>query len=173
VKRIVFPPATTRFGFYRLDQTIDHRVYPNRQPLRRVEGVRRALGSLYATNTAWNVIIRIGKRHPGAIDKRRLAICSARATCAQLVSIGIDHPGIRFEIVYGVSGNTRSWYDNSNAARLGYGRRTMPRPMPPKCWRGNDRAIRARDVPGRCSSCKYEEVPNPAAPPKKSKGKKK
>ena len=24
------------------------------------------------------------------------------------------------EIVYGISGNTRSWYDNSNAARLGY-----------------------------------------------------
>ena len=26
----------------------------------------------------------------------------------------------RFEIVYGVSGNKRSWYDNSNAYRLGY-----------------------------------------------------
>jgi uronate dehydrogenase len=39
---------------------------------------------------------------------------------AQLVAIGIDHPDIRFEIVYGISGNTRSWYDNSNAERLGY-----------------------------------------------------
>ena len=36
------------------------------------------------------------------------------------MSIGIDHPDIRFEIVYGISGNTRAWYDNSNAMRLGY-----------------------------------------------------
>jgi uronate dehydrogenase len=36
------------------------------------------------------------------------------------VTIGIEHPEIRFEIVYGASANTRTWYDNSNAARLGY-----------------------------------------------------
>ena len=34
--------------------------------------------------------------------------------------IGLEHPDIRYEIVYGVSNNRRSWYDNSNAARLGY-----------------------------------------------------
>ena len=38
----------------------------------------------------------------------------------QLVRIGLEHPDIRYEIVYGVSGNQRSWYDNSNAYRLGY-----------------------------------------------------
>ena len=27
---------------------------------------------------------------------------------------------IRYEIAYGVSNNRRSWYDNSNAERLGY-----------------------------------------------------
>jgi len=36
------------------------------------------------------------------------------------VSLAIDRPGIRFEIVYGISGNKRRWYDNSNAERLGY-----------------------------------------------------
>jgi uronate dehydrogenase len=36
------------------------------------------------------------------------------------VRIGLEHPDIHFEIVYGVSGNRRSWYDNSNAYRLGY-----------------------------------------------------
>jgi uronate dehydrogenase len=34
--------------------------------------------------------------------------------------IGIEHPDIHFEVVYGVSDNARSWYDNSNAFRLGY-----------------------------------------------------
>jgi len=36
------------------------------------------------------------------------------------VRIGLEHPDIRYEIVYGVSNNRRSWYDNSNAERLGY-----------------------------------------------------
>jgi uronate dehydrogenase len=36
------------------------------------------------------------------------------------VRIGLEHPDVRYEIVYGVSGNKRSWYDNSNAHRLGY-----------------------------------------------------
>jgi uronate dehydrogenase len=36
------------------------------------------------------------------------------------VRIGLEHPDILFEVVYGVSGNTRSWWDNSNAHRLGY-----------------------------------------------------
>jgi uronate dehydrogenase len=36
------------------------------------------------------------------------------------VRIGLEHPDIHFEIVYGVSNNKRSWYDNSNAYRLGY-----------------------------------------------------
>jgi len=34
--------------------------------------------------------------------------------------VGIENPNIGFEIVYGVSDNKRSWYDNSNAHRLGY-----------------------------------------------------
>ena len=36
--------------------------------------------------------------------KRRLSLWISPRDIAQLVSIGIDHPGIRFEIVYGVSG---------------------------------------------------------------------
>jgi uronate dehydrogenase len=36
------------------------------------------------------------------------------------VRIGLEHPDVRYEIVYGVSDNKRSWYDNANAYRLGY-----------------------------------------------------
>jgi len=64
--------------------------------------------------------IRIGNVNPVPVDKRRLSIWISPRDLAQLVTIGIEHPGIRFEIVYGVSGNERSWYDNSNATRLGY-----------------------------------------------------
>ena len=57
---------------------------------------------------------------PKPIDSRRLAIWISPRDYTQLVRIGLEHPDIRFEIVYGVSGNQRSWYDNSNAYRLGY-----------------------------------------------------
>jgi uronate dehydrogenase len=39
---------------------------------------------------------------------------------AQLVTIGLEHPGLHFEIVYGISDNARAWFDNCNAYRLGY-----------------------------------------------------
>jgi uronate dehydrogenase len=80
-----------------------------------------ALGSLYADKYGLEVyVMRIGNAADRPADKRRLAIWLSSRDLAQLVSIGIDHPGIRFEIVYGISGNRRTWYDNANAARLGY-----------------------------------------------------
>jgi uronate dehydrogenase len=54
------------------------------------------------------------------VDKRRLSIWISPRDLAQLVGIAIDRPDIHFEIVYGISGNRRRWYDNSNAERLGY-----------------------------------------------------
>ncbi len=80
-----------------------------------------ALGALYAHKYGLEVLaIRIGNVNPEPLDKRRLAIWISPRDIAQLVSIGIDHPEIKFEIVYGVSENQRAWYDNSNAypARL-------------------------------------------------------
>jgi len=63
---------------------------------------------------------RIGNFGEKPIDKRRLSIWISPRDYTQLVRIGLEHPDIRYEIVYGVSGNQRSWYDNSNAERLGY-----------------------------------------------------
>ena len=122
VKRILFPTSNHATGFYRRDQVIDHRVYP--KPDSRY-GVSKAfgeqLGSLYADKYGLEVFcMRIGNVNPIPIDKRRLSIWISPRDLAQLVCIGVEHPDIRFEIVYGVSGNTRSWYDNTNAARLGY-----------------------------------------------------
>ena len=38
----------------------------------------------------------------------------------QLFRIGLEHPDLHYEIVYGSSDNERSFWDNSNAYRLGY-----------------------------------------------------
>ena len=122
VKRILFATSNHAMGFYRRDQTIDHRVYPkpdSRYGVSKVFG--EALGSLYSDKYGLEVFnMRIGNVNPRPVDKRRLSIWISPRDLAQLVTIGIEHPDIRFEIVYGVSGNQRSWYDNSNARRLGY-----------------------------------------------------
>ena len=57
---------------------------------------------------------------PVPTDKRRSSLWLSPRDLAQLVVIGVEHPAIEFEIMYGVSGNRRSFYDNTNAARFGY-----------------------------------------------------
>ena len=165
VKRMIFATSNHAVGFYRRDETIDHRVYPRpdgRYGLSKVFG--EALGSLYADKYGMQVfLMRIGNVARRPLDKRRLSIWVSPRDLAQLVSIGIDHPDIRFEIVYGVSGNKRSWYDNSNAARLGY------RPQD----NAEDYAteVLAREKQGDPRAETYqggvfvhvEELPNPAA----------
>lgn len=122
VERVIFATSNHATGFYRRAEVIDHRVYPKpdgRYGVSKIFG--EALGSLYADKYGMRVFcMRIGNVNPMPIDKRRLSIWISPRDLAQLVTIGIEHPEIRFEIVYGVSRNTRSWYDNSNAYRLGY-----------------------------------------------------
>jgi uronate dehydrogenase len=122
VKRMLFATSNHAVGFYRRDQKIDHRVYikpDGRYGVSKVFG--EALGSLYADKYGMEVfLMRIGNVNTRPLDKRRLSIWISPRDIAQLVSIGIDHPEVKFEIVYGISGNTRAWYDNSNAMRLGY-----------------------------------------------------
>jgi uronate dehydrogenase len=173
VKRIVFPTSNHAVGFYRRDQTIDHRVYPepdSRYGVSKVFG--EALGSLYADKYGMEMfMLRIGNVNPQPLDKRRLAIWLSPRDLAQLVCIGIDHPGIRFEIVYGISGNKRAWYDNSNAARLGY--------RPQDDSESFAQEILAKEKPGDPRAEMYqggvfvteEDIPNPAAPKRKTKKK--
>ncbi len=168
VKRIIFPTSNHAVGFYRRDRTIDHKVYPkpdSRYGVSKVFG--EALGSLYADKYGMEMfMVRIGNVHPFPLDKRRLSIWFSPRDLAQLISIGIDHPGIKFEIVYGVSGNKRSWYDNSNAVRLGY--------QPQDDAEAFAEEVLKKEKPGDPVAELHqggiftvaEEVPNPAAPKK-------
>jgi len=168
VKRILFPTSNHATGFYRRDETIDHRVYPkpdSRYGVSKVFG--EALGSLYADKYGMQVFcMRIGNVNPKPIDKRRLAIWFSPRDLAQLVTIGIERPDIRFEIVYGISGNKRAWYDNSNAHRLGY------RPQDDSELYATE--ILAHEKPGDPTAEMYqggafvvaEEIPNPAPLPR-------
>ncbi|MCZ6674231.1 MAG: NAD(P)-dependent oxidoreductase [Verrucomicrobia bacterium] len=121
-KRVLFASSNHAVGFYRRDQVIgtDVTVRPDSR-----YGVSKAFGealcSLYADKYGLETYcMRIGNVAERPVDMRRLAIWISPRDLIQLVEIGLEHPDINFEIVYGMSGNDRAWWDNSHAERLGY-----------------------------------------------------
>jgi uronate dehydrogenase len=122
VKRVVFASSNHAVGFYRRRRHIGTEVVPRpdtRYGVSKVFG--EALGALYADKHGLGVLsIRIGNVGDAPIDKRRLSIWIHPEDLAQLVRIGLDHPGLGYEVVYGASDNERCWWDNDAAFRLGY-----------------------------------------------------
>ena len=80
-----------------------------------------AMGAYYADKFGLGVFcIRIGNVDEKPVDRRRLSIWISPEDLVSLIRIGLEHPDIHFEVVYGESDNQRSWWDNSAAYRLGY-----------------------------------------------------
>jgi uronate dehydrogenase len=168
VRRFLFASSNHAVGFYRRDEIIDHRVMlrpDSRYGVAKAFG--EALGRLYADKYGLEVFcMRIGNVNPAPLDKRRLSIWISPRDMAQLVEIGIEHPEIGFEIVYGVSDNARSWYDNANALRLGY--------RPQDDSENYAEAVLAREQPGDARAETFqggafvieELIPNPAPLPR-------
>ena len=122
VKRIVFASSNHAVGFYRRDRPIDHAVPPRPDTRYGVsKAFGEALGALYADKHGLRVLnLRIGNVADAPIDRRRLSIWITPSDLMQLVRIGIEHPALRYEIVYGMSDNARAWWDNRRAHELGY-----------------------------------------------------
>lgn len=122
VPRVVFASSNHAVGFYPRARTIDQnaRVRPDS-----LYGVSKAFGealcALYADKFGLRVMaIRIGNIAPKPLDRRRLAIWQHPEDLAALVTIGLTHPDVHNALVYGVSDNARSWWDNAAAEALGY-----------------------------------------------------
>ncbi|TVQ38809.1 MAG: NAD(P)-dependent oxidoreductase [Geminicoccaceae bacterium] len=122
VRRVVFASSNHAIGFYERRRRIgvDHRVRPDG-----FYGVSKAfgeaLGSLYADKYGLGVLsIRIGNVGSRPLDLRRLSIWLHPEDLAQLCRIGLEHPELHNEVVYGASDNARGWWDNEPAFRLGY-----------------------------------------------------
>jgi uronate dehydrogenase len=120
--RIIFATTNHVVGFYRRARTIDHTAMPrpdSRYGVSKAFG--EALGRFYADKFGMRVFnIRIGIADHQPVDVRRLSIWVSPRDLAQLMRIGLEHPDIHFEVVYGASRCARSWWDNANAYRLGY-----------------------------------------------------
>jgi uronate dehydrogenase len=122
VRRIVFASSNHAVGFYPRATTIPTDV--SARPDSRY-GVSKAfgegLGAMYAYKHGIGVTsLRIGNVNEEPLDKRRLAIWIRPDDLVRLIRIGLERPGLVYEVMYGVSDNARSWYDNSRAAALGY-----------------------------------------------------
>jgi len=122
VKRIVFASSNHAVGFYPRRRKIG-----TGQPARPDSryGVSKAfgeaLGAFYAYKHGIGVAaLRIGNVDDAPVDKRRLAIWLKPEDLVQLIRIGLEHPDIRYEVMYGASDNDTVWWDNERAFQLGY-----------------------------------------------------
>jgi uronate dehydrogenase len=80
-----------------------------------------ALGSLYADRYGMDVVcLRIGSAFPEPTALRHLSTWLSPADTVSLVDAALTAPSPGFAVVWGVSANTRNWWDLSAARALGY-----------------------------------------------------
>ena len=122
VKRIVFASSNHAIGFYPRGQILDGSERPRpdcRYGLSKVFG--EALSQYFADNYGLGVLsIRIGWCFEKPETQRTLGSWVSIGDLAQLCRIGLETPDLHHEIVFGMSDNSRTWWDNKTARRLGY-----------------------------------------------------
>jgi len=122
VRRIVFASSNHVTGFYRQDQVIDATM-PHRPD--GYYGVSKAFGEdlsrfyfdRYGIETA---CLRIGSSYPQPKDRLMLATGLSYDDLERLVVASLTTPVLGHSIVYGMSDNTTSWWDNTPARHIGF-----------------------------------------------------
>jgi uronate dehydrogenase len=122
VQRIVFASSNHVTGFYRQDEVIDATM-----PVRPdgYYGLSKAFGEdlsrfyfdRYGIET---VCLRIGSSFPEPRDRRMLATWLSYDDLERLVVASLTAPVVGHSIVFGMSDNTTTWWDNTPARHIGY-----------------------------------------------------
>jgi uronate dehydrogenase len=122
VARVVFASSHHAIGFYRRGETIAASVAPRPDSYYGVSKVfGEAIGRLYADKFGLSVAcLRIGAFRPVPTEPRHLSVWISPRDMVELVRCSIEAPAIGYSVAYGVSANTRSFWDNREAASLGY-----------------------------------------------------
>jgi uronate dehydrogenase len=119
-RRILFASSNHAVGFYPRSQRIDHTSPPkpdSRYGLSKAFG--EDLGLTYANKHGISCLaMRIGSCLAEPQDERMLSTWLSYPDWCRLVEAGLEADYV-YEVVYGVSANPRSWWDNGNAYRLG------------------------------------------------------
>jgi uronate dehydrogenase len=131
VKRIVFASSNHVTGFYRQDEVVSPR-----EPMRPDGhyGLSKAFGEnlsrfyfdRYGIET---VCLRIGSSFPEPKDRRMLATWLSYDDLERLVVASLTAPVVGHSVVYGVSDNTTTWWDNTSASHIGYRPRDSSEPF--------------------------------------------
>lgn len=122
VKRVVFASSNHVTGFYRQCETItaDHPARPDG-----MYGVSKAFGEdlsrlyfdRYGIETA---CVRIGSSFPEPKDRRMLATWLSFDDLHRLITACLSTPVLGHSIVFGMSNNAVTWWDNSRARHIGF-----------------------------------------------------
>ena len=123
IRRLVFASSNHAIGFHERNDPIDARCMPRpdtRYGVSKVFG--EALLRFYADKFGLSAVcLRIGTvlRPDAPRERRHLSTWLSHRDLGQLVHRAIE-ADVDYEIVYGVSNNTRRWWRDDSAARLGY-----------------------------------------------------
>ncbi len=122
VSRVIVPSSNHATGFYPRDQKLGNDVLLRPDSRYGVsKGFAELTGSLYADKYGIKTLaIRLGNVADKPVDRRRLSLWISPRDFQQQVTIGLEHPDLHFSVFFGVSANTRSWYDDDHARQLGY-----------------------------------------------------
>jgi len=130
-RRIIFASSNHVTGFYRLDEKIDARH------MRRPDGYY-GLSKSYGEDTAQlyfdrygieTVSIRIGYAFPEPRDHRTLGSWLSYDDLTELVRRSLFAPQVGHTVVYGMSDNPGTYWDNRYAAHLGFAARDSSAPF--------------------------------------------
>ncbi len=122
VKRVIFASSNHVTGFYRQDEVITP-AHPARPT--GLYGVSKAFGEdlsrmyfdRYGIETA---CLRIGSSYAEPTDRRMLATWLSFDDLHRLITACLTTPVLGHTIVYGVSNNAVSWWDNSTVRHVGF-----------------------------------------------------
>jgi len=121
-KRIVFASSNHVTGFYRQSETITADRPPRPDGM---YGLSKAFGEdlsrfyfdRYGIETA---CVRIGSSFPEPRDRRMLASWLSYGDLHRLITACLTTPVLAHSIIFGMSNNAVTWWDNSQARHVGY-----------------------------------------------------
>ena len=122
VKRVLFASSHHAAGFHRRDTPTADTLVPRPDSYYGVSKVfGEAMGRMYADKFGLQVLsLRIGAYRERPSDLRQLAVWISPRDMVELVRCGIEAPDFGYATAYGVSANSRNFWDNSAVAFLGY-----------------------------------------------------
>jgi uronate dehydrogenase len=121
-KRIVFASSNHVTGFYRQDEVVNTKMPPKPDGF---YGLSKAFGEDLAELywARWGietVSLRIGSSYAEPKDRRMLATWLSFDDLERLVVSALMAPIVGHTIIFGMSDNQTSWWDNTHAKHIGY-----------------------------------------------------